>query len=313
MKFAPDNLEVEKFPIILHAKDKIARLYIGLADNICVHQGIEPVKAFVQQRYHIIGLRKTLLSIKYRCFLCRRFAAQNNQPVIAPLPACRFPTDSAQYLFANSGVNFSGPFYIEDAKGQIEKHNGLIFTCLVTRCVHLEACPDPDTDTFLNAYQQIVRRRRQPTTMLSDNGKTFIGASEELKRCVKRLNNNKICKAMAATNTTWKFNPPYGPHFGGFSERLIQTAKRTLVIILGSRRLSLDVFRTNLVETEAPMNSRPLTIAADFQENEMPLTPNHFLINRPFNSFPLGKFDSQDPASFKSWKNVQQIVNQFSK
>ena len=64
LQVAPDNLEVEKFPIILHAKDKIARLYIEHAHNICIHQGTEPVKAFVQQRYHIIGLRKTLLSIK---------------------------------------------------------------------------------------------------------------------------------------------------------------------------------------------------------------------------------------------------------
>ena len=87
LQFAPDNLDVEKFPIILHAKDKIAKLYIEHTHNICVHQGTEPVKAFVQQRHHIIGLRKTLLRIKYRCFLCRRFFAQNIQPVMVPLPA----------------------------------------------------------------------------------------------------------------------------------------------------------------------------------------------------------------------------------
>ena len=44
---------------------------------------------------------------------------------------------------------FTKEFYIEDAKGLIEKHYGLIFTCLVTRCVHLEVCPDLNTDTFL--------------------------------------------------------------------------------------------------------------------------------------------------------------------
>ena len=120
-QFAPDNLENEKFPIKMHAKYKIARLCIEHAHNICVHQGTEPVKVFVQQRYHIIGLRKELSSIKYRGFLCRRFAAQNMQLVMAPLPACRFPTDSTQYSSANSGVDFFGPFYIEDAKGQIEK------------------------------------------------------------------------------------------------------------------------------------------------------------------------------------------------
>ena len=313
LQFAPDNFEVEKFPIILHAKDRVVRLYIEHAHNICVHQGTEPVKVFVQQRYHIIGLRKTLLSIKYRCFLCRRFSAQNIQPVMAPIPACRFPTDSTQYLFANSGVDFFGPFYIEDAKGQIERQYGLIFTCLVTRCVHLEACPDLNTDTFLNAYRRFVSRRCQPTTMLSANGKTFFGASEELKRSVKGLDNDKIYKAMAATNTTWKCNPPYGPHFGGIWERLIQTAKHTLLIILGSRRLSLDVFRTILVETEAILNSTPLKIFADLPENDMLLTSNHFLINRPFNSLPPGKFDSQEPARFKYWKSVQQMVNHFWK
>ena len=118
---------------------------------------------------------------------------------------------------------------------------------------------------------------------------------------------------MAATNTTCKFIPPYGPHFGCIWEQLIETAKRTLVITLGSRRKSLDVFRTILVETEAILNSKPLTIVADLPQKEMPLTPNSFLINRPFNSLLPGKFDSQDPASFRSLKNVQQMVNHFWK
>ena len=133
LQFAPDNIEVEKFLIILHANDEIARLYLEHAHSICVHRGTEPLKAFVQQRYHISGIRKTILSIKLRCFLCTRFAAQNIQPVMAPLPVCRFPRDSTQYPFANSGVDFFGPFYIEDAKVQIENHYGLIFTRLVTR------------------------------------------------------------------------------------------------------------------------------------------------------------------------------------
>ena len=72
---------------------------------------------------------------------------------------------------------------------------------------------------------------------------------------------------------------------------MIQTAKKTLLIILGSKRLSLDVFQTILPESEAILNSRPLTNVADLPDNEMPLTPNHFLISCPFNSLPPGKFD----------------------
>ena len=127
------------------------------------------------------------------------------------------------------------------------------------------------------------------------------------------MTTTKIYRALASTNTTWKFNPPYGPHFGCVWERLIQTAKRTLLIILGSKRLSLNVFQTILVESEAILNSRSLTNVADLPDNEMPLTPNHFLISCPFNSLPPGKFDSQIPASFKIWRNLQQMINHFWK
>ena len=126
---------------------------------------------------------------------------------MAPLPSFRFPTTKTQFPFANSGVDFFGPFYIEDSKGILEKHYGLIFTCMVTRAVHLETCPDLNTDTFLNAFRRFCSRRCQPQLLYSDNGKTFVGASEELKKTVKALDNDRIYKTLAVANTTWKFNP----------------------------------------------------------------------------------------------------------
>ena len=100
----------------------IARLYLEYAHRICARQSTEPVKAFVQQRYYVIGLRKTLPSIKCRCFLCRRFDTQNMQPIMAPLPAFRFPTKEAKFPFANTGLDFFGLFYIEEKQSKIEKH-----------------------------------------------------------------------------------------------------------------------------------------------------------------------------------------------
>ena len=293
----------------MHAKDKIVRLYLEHAHQICIHQSTEPTKAFIHQRYHVIGLRKALASVRFHCFLCRRFDTKNIQPIMAPLPSFRFPTTKTQFPFANSGVDSFGSFYIEDSKGVLKKHYGLIFTCMVTRAVHLETCPDLNTDTFLNAFRRFCSRRCQPQLLYSDNGKTFVGASKELKKTVKALDNDRIYKALAVANTTWKFNPPYGPHFGGVWERLIQSAKRTLLLILGSRRLSFDTFLTIMVETESILNSRPLTNVAEQPDNEEPLTPNHFLIQRPFNSLPPGHFGDQQPASLKTWKNTQKLMN----
>ena len=110
--FAPTELEIEKCPLTLDAKEKIARLYLEHAHRICAHQATEPVKAFVQQRYYVIGLQKTLLLIKYRCFLCRLFDTEIIQPIMAPLPAFGFPTKETKFLFANTGLDFLAHFIL---------------------------------------------------------------------------------------------------------------------------------------------------------------------------------------------------------
>ena len=202
LQYAPTQLDLEKRPIILHAKDNIFCLYLEHAHQICIHQSTEPTKAFIQQRYHVIGLRKALASVRVHCFLCRRFDTKKIQTIKAPLFSFLFPTAETQFPIANFGVDFLGPFYIEDSKGIIEKHYGLIFTCMLTRAVHLERCPDLNTDTFLNAFRRFCSRRCQPQLLYSDNGKTFVGASEERKKSVKALNNDRIFKTSAVANTT---------------------------------------------------------------------------------------------------------------
>ena len=108
---------------------------------------------------------------------------------------------------------------------------------------------------------------------------------------------------------------PYGnlthrrPSFRGVWERLIQSAKRTLLIILGSKCLHFDIFETIKVEVEAILNSRPLKNFADQPDNEEPLTPNHILIQRPYCSLPPTNLGDQQPASFKNWKYVQQLMH----
>ena len=60
-----------------------------------------------------------------------------------------------------------------------------------------------------------------------------------------------------------------------------------------------------MVETESMLNSRLLTHVADVPDIEEPITPL-FLVQRPYNSMSPS---STMPASFKLWKNVQQLMN----
>ena len=173
------------------------------------------------------------------------------------------------------------------------KHYAIILNCLTTRAAHLESCPDLKTDTFLNALARFTARRGSPKTISCDNGKTFVGAGNELKKCLKELDKNKTEAKLAVNEIEWEFKPPYYPHLGRSWERLIQIAKRTILIILGSKKLTLDFFNTILTETETMLNSRPLTNVADNTDNEEPLTPNHFLIQSPFSNLPPGTFDDR--------------------
>ena len=157
--------------------------------------------------------------------------------------------------------------------------------------------PDLNTETFLKALRRFASRRCQRKLILSDNGKTFVGANEELKQCVRSLENQRIASKLLIKNTVWKFNSPYGPHFEGAWERLIQNYKRIILIILGSKKLTSDVFHTIMVETESMLNCRPFTYVADVPDNEEPITPNHFLVQRPYNSMPPRDFSSTMPAS----------------
>ena len=147
---------------------------------------------------------------------------------------------------------------------------------MVIRAAPLESCRDLNTDFFLNALRRFASQRCQPKQIRSDNGKTFVGANEELKRCVRSPDNQRIASELLIKNTVWKFNPTFGPNFGCAWKRLIQNDKRIILIILGSRRLTSDVFHTIMVETESMLNSRPLTHVAEVPDNDKHITPKSF-------------------------------------
>ena len=111
-----------KHPLVLHSRSRIARLLIEKAHHDCGHQGVEHVKAHLQQTFLMIGLRKVLRSLGKYCFVCRRWRADNVRPKMADLPEFRFPDVNKQYPFVNTGMDMFGPFYIEDKREGTQMH-----------------------------------------------------------------------------------------------------------------------------------------------------------------------------------------------
>ena len=97
----------------------------------------------------------------------------------------------------------------------------------------------------------------------------------------------------------------------GVWERLVQTAKKHLKIIIGDRLLNEFALRTLLAEIEFIMNNRPLVPASDDPADLEALTPNHFLLQRKVHGLPPGVFVKQDYLCRKQWRKVQYLTELF--
>ena len=104
----------------------------------------------------------------------------------------------------------------------------------------------------------------------------FVGTRHELQQSLNDSIKNVRENLPEFIEMRWDLHPPFAPLFGGVWKRMIQTAKRTLLIILGSRKLTLDFFQTILTETDLMLNCRPLTHVIQQPDNEERLTSNHF-------------------------------------
>ncbi|XP_075263975.1 uncharacterized protein LOC142355812 [Convolutriloba macropyga] len=299
-----------KHPIILDSKEHSIQLYIQKCHEICMHIGVEYTRNYIQQRCHILGIRLYLRSLAFKCFDCRRFRAQGLQPPMADLPDIRFQETQSPVVFTNVGVAYLGPFAVVHRVTEVKTYICLI-TCLVTRAIHLEVAEDLSTDKCLTAIRRFIARRGQPRLFLSDNGSNFLGARKQIRRRPLMLDHDYIKDQLLNQSVEWKLNPPSAPHFGGVWERLVQCVKRALLLNLGSAKLTPDVFATIVSEAECLVNSRPLTHVRSNHEDDNPLTPNHFLLGRPFCNVPGAVFNETLTLKSSAWTQVKQRLQQI--
>ena len=137
-----------------------------------------------------------------------------------------------------------------------------------------------------------------------------MGADRELKRILEDWNQSAIADFLSQKGIQWHFNPPASPYFGGIWERLVQSCKKALKVVLHGQVVTDEVLETAFAETEALVNSRPLTKVSSDGSDLEELTTNHFLIPRANPVLPCGVFANKEISSKKRWRQTQVIVNQ---
>lgn len=232
--------------------------------------------------------------------------------------------------FSRVGVDFAGPFAMRKNQATAMalrkaatsipnepttiKGWVVVFVCLVTRAVHLDVVRGLNVEAFLDCFARFIARRGPCEEIWSDNGTTFVGADNELKRVLQSWDNLLPHQQLANMGVTWKFITPAAPFEGGIWEAGVKTFKYHLRRVIGRRILTADQLYTLVVQIEACMNARPLFRASDDPSDLNPITPAHLVIGRSTLQQPLtdNVIDMPDNR-LTVWGFQQKMFQQFWK
>ncbi|XP_062549874.1 uncharacterized protein LOC134214528 [Armigeres subalbatus] len=264
-----------KYPVILPRQHPITLLLVDSFHRRFHHRNRETIVNELRQHYEIPKLRSVVFKVAENCMTCRIRRAIPSSPPLAPLPVARVTPYVRPFTFV--GVDYFGPVLVKVGRSNVKRWIAL-FTCLTIRAIHLEVTHSLSKESCVMAVRRFVSRRGAPTEIFSDNGTNFLGASNQLKQEVEKLNNH-LASTFTNTTTRWSFNPPGAPHMGGVWERMVRSVKVAINGILDTQRRPDDeVLETVVIEAEAMINSRPLTYIPLESADKESLTPNHFLL-----------------------------------
>uniref|UniRef100_A0A182XPK3 Integrase catalytic domain-containing protein n=1 Tax=Anopheles quadriannulatus TaxID=34691 RepID=A0A182XPK3_ANOQN len=298
------------FPIILPKSHDLTRLILQEYHCKYGHSNSETVVNEVRQRFYVPNLRTMVSKAARDCQRCKIAKCQPQAPRMAPLPEQRLTPHVRP--FSRVGIDYLGPIEVSVGRTKVKRYVA-VFTCLVVRAIHLELVYDLSANACIMAIRRFVCRRGPPLEIFSDNGTNFVGASNELKKQLSEINND-CAETFTNTRTAWQFNPPAAPHMGGVWERLVRSVKEALTVLQDGRKLTDEILKTVLAESENLINSRPLTYVPQSTSDNEALTPNHFLLGSSSGSQDQAKTPTElGDALRNSYHRTQFLTDEFWK
>ncbi|XP_050493812.1 uncharacterized protein LOC126875132 [Bombus huntii] len=215
----------QKHPIVL-PKSSVTTRIIDHEHKIHMHSGTQATLYAVRQRYWPVDGRSQVWRAIKGCVRCCRAQPPPVEYVMGNLPEARV-TESRP--FTNVGVDYCGPFHIKEKRDRNRRQIKVyvaIFVCLAIKAVHIELVDDLTSEAFIAALRRFIARRGYCSTIHSDNGTNFRGASNELRELHDLLQSDdhkeKVTAFLADKQIEWRFIPPHSPHFGGLWEAAVK-------------------------------------------------------------------------------------------
>ena len=286
-----DLPESTRCPVLLPKNHPFSKLVVLDAHAGIKHAGATHTLSELRRTYWIPHGRAYAKKVIKACVLCRRFKYKQTfrLPQMPPWPLERV-SRSAPFQFI--GLDYFGPMKVK-VNDSVQKMWACLFTCLSTRAVHLEPVMDCTPSEFLSCLKRFMARRGCPQQIISDNAAQFQLVKILADRAWKHAPEDESLLAYSAQQgIRWKFIIALAPWQGGHYERLVGVVKSVLKTIVGRRLLSWTDLITLLAETEAIVNSRPITyVNTELDSGFRVLRPVDFLLYRPITSPPVAATD----------------------
>ena len=217
------------------------------------------------------------------CVKCAMRKATPIRQLMANLPACR--VTAANKPFKYCGVDYLGPYFYRQNRSDC-KCWGLLFTCLCTRCIHVEIVTSLDLNEFLLAFSRFTNLRGAVATVYSENGSTFWTAADWLSSL---LGSTEFYNSLRKRNINWVKIPLYSSSQGGSWESMVKLFKDAT----SRRKPSITEIQTFTSDTVRIVNNRPLTSLSDKLNDWAVITSSSFLGQGLAPNTPLSTFHNR--------------------
>ena len=230
--------------------------------------------------------------------------------------------------FQNTGLDYFGPLYIKRGS-HVDRKKVCVWlvTCVTARAIHLEIVADLSAEEFLLALRRFTARWGKPQRIVLDNAPQFkLTKSSVDVAWENAIRDTDVQSLIVEQRIKWSFIVQLSPWMGEFYDRLVGISKMALRKATGKACLTMLQLQTLLTETEAIINSRPLTYLGEDLNDRIALTPSHFLSPNTKTGTPLIKNDGNIadptylPAKISSketllntWKKGQNLLEAFWK
>ena len=133
-------------PVFIPPDSLLAEKLIFQAHKNTLHGGVVLTMTKVRSNYWIPAPRKLTKSVVRKCYGCKRFNSLP-YPGVKPGPLPNDRTEQAM-SFQVIGTDFAGPIYYRTKTKKESKAYILIFSCSVSRAVHLELISNSTTRVY---------------------------------------------------------------------------------------------------------------------------------------------------------------------